>query len=126
MLPFLNNIDVEPDSNVRLVTAQLLVDLIVICSSTKCMDILAILHKVCVQFTYLVFFSIKAISKSNFHDRFHSQVHPKERRLCGAAEDFPYCCGCSVLLCMFSAVEDAQYCGGCSVLQRMFNTVEDV
>ncbi len=94
MLPFLNNIDVEPDSNVRLVTAQLLVDLIVICSSTKCMDILAILHKASVQLEFFGIFSIEAISKSKFHDRFHSQNHPKERRLCSAAEDFPYCGGC--------------------------------
>ena len=36
----------EKDSSVRLVTAQLLVDLVVTCSSSKCADILAVVKKV--------------------------------------------------------------------------------
>eukprot|EP00794_Sanderia_malayensis_P008869 gene8869-9818_t len=45
VLPYLNNSDAESDVNVRSVTAQLLIDLIDVCSSTRCMDILNIINK---------------------------------------------------------------------------------
>eukprot|EP00795_Rhopilema_esculentum_P009264 gene9264-16954_t len=45
VLFYLSNMEKEKDSSVRLVTAQLLVDLVVTCSSSKCADILAVVKK---------------------------------------------------------------------------------
>ena len=49
VLPYLNSIHEEKDPAVRLVAAQLLVDLVMTCSSARCTDILSVLGKVGIE-----------------------------------------------------------------------------
>lgn len=46
VIPYLQNLDQDPDINVRNVGAQILVNLCIGCESKKCLELLTVLEKV--------------------------------------------------------------------------------